>query len=63
MRPQKAARKIFRRLGFSEEAMLPDHVTDMDGNAQDLVVMSLDVEDLRRDLRQSYSQDDWRSHR
>lgn len=37
---QESARKLFERLGFSEEARLRNHVTDVDGAARDLVVMS-----------------------
>lgn len=39
LRPQAAARDIFRRLGFREEFILPDHVRDLEGNLQDLVLM------------------------
>lgn len=39
LRPQAAARDIFRRLGFREEFILPDHVRDLDGNLQDLILM------------------------
>jgi ribosomal protein S18 acetylase RimI-like enzyme len=39
LRPQKAAREIFHRLGFREEFLIPDHVQDLQGQMQDLVVM------------------------
>jgi RimJ/RimL family protein N-acetyltransferase len=63
MRPQRGARRIFRRLGFSEEALLPDHVTDMQGQAQDLLVMSLDIEELKRDLKDHHELWDMRIRR
>lgn len=37
---QESALTLFERLGFSEEARLRHHVTDADGVARDLVVMS-----------------------
>jgi len=43
LRPQAAARDIFRRLGFREEFILPDHVRDLDGHLQDLILMRCDL--------------------
>jgi len=43
LRPQAAARDIFRRLGFREEYVLPDHVRDLEGNLQDLILMRCDL--------------------
>jgi hypothetical protein len=50
MRPQTAARSIFRKLGFREEMVLPDHVRDRDGRPQDLIVMRSDLKALWREL-------------
>ncbi len=50
MQPQIAARNIFRKLGFREEAVLPDHVRDRDGESQDLILMRCDLEALWREL-------------
>jgi RimJ/RimL family protein N-acetyltransferase len=63
MRPQSGARRILRRLGFSEEVLLPDHVRDQDGQIQDLFLMSADLEDLRRELGTIFESSDWRRHR
>ncbi|MHC4469374.1 MAG: GNAT family N-acetyltransferase [Planctomycetota bacterium] len=63
MRPQKGARRIFRRLGFAEEATLKDHVKDADGQTQDLLVMSVDLEDMQQELRHFFESSDWRRHR
>jgi len=63
MRPQRGARKIFRRLGFMEEAILPDYVKDLEGQVQDLIVMTADLEDLKRELKAVFESDDWRRHR
>jgi RimJ/RimL family protein N-acetyltransferase len=43
MAPQLAARAIFRKLGFSEEFVIPKHVKDRDGKWQDLVVMRCEL--------------------
>ena len=43
LRPQAAARGLFRRLRFREEYVLPDHVRDLDGNLQDLILMRCDL--------------------
>ena len=59
MRPQAGAQKVFRRLGFREESMLPDFVTDLGGESQDLIVMRCDVKDLWRELDRLFSESDW----
>ena len=43
LRPQIAAREIFRRLGFREEYVLPDHVRDLEGNLQDMILMRCEL--------------------
>lgn len=63
MRPQKGARKIFRRLGFREETILPDLLTDQNGEHQDLLVMTVDLEDMRDELAHFFESSDWRRHR
>lgn len=50
MRPQTAARNIFRKLGFREEMVLPDHLRDRDGRPQDLILMRGDLKALWREL-------------
>lgn len=37
---ESAAMAVFRRLGFSSEALLPDQVIDANGRTHDLIVMS-----------------------
>jgi acetyltransferase len=59
MRPQVGAQKVFRRLGFREESMLPDFVKDIKGGAQDLIVMACDVKDLWKELDRTFSESDW----
>ena len=50
MRPQKAARAIFRRLGFRQEVVLPDYVRDRGGLKQDMILMRCDLEALWREM-------------
>lgn len=40
---QHSARKAFERLGFEKEAVLKGHVRDIQGNKQDLIILSNDV--------------------
>lgn len=59
MRPQAGALKIFRRLGFREESLLPDFVKDLGGESQDLIVMRCEVKDLWKELDRLFSESDW----
>jgi acetyltransferase len=59
MRPQAGAQKIFRRLGFREETVLPDFVKDLQGGSQDLIVMTCDMKDLWKELDRTFGESDW----
>jgi ribosomal protein S18 acetylase RimI-like enzyme len=59
MRPQIAARSIFRKLGFHEETILPNYVKDLDGHKQDMILMRCDLQALWRELEDSISTWDW----
>ena len=59
MRPQVGAQRVFRRLGFREQSFLPDFVKDIQGDSQDLIVMSCDVTDLWKELDNLFSSSDW----
>lgn len=59
MRPQKGAHIIFQRLGFREEALLPDYVTDLTGRTQDLRIMICNLDDMWTELDHFYSDSDW----
>lgn len=63
MRPQIAARKIFRRLGFHEEILIPDYVKDRNGEVQDLILMRCDLESLWQELEDYLAHSDWRRAR
>jgi len=59
MRPQIAAQRIFRKLGFREELLIPDYVEDRAGEKQDLIVMTCNIKDLWNELEHFYSDSDW----
>jgi L-amino acid N-acyltransferase YncA len=59
MRPQKGAQTIFHRLGFREEALLPDYVRDLTGKTQDLLIMVCKLGDMWTELDHFYSDSDW----
>jgi L-amino acid N-acyltransferase YncA len=55
MRPQVAAQRIFRKLGFREELLIPDYVRDMAGKKQDLIIMTCDIKELWKELEHFYT--------
>jgi L-amino acid N-acyltransferase YncA len=63
MRPQKAARSIFRKLGFREEVLLPDYVRDLDGKKQDMILMRCDLEALWQEMEDFLASGDWQRTR
>ena len=63
MRPQIAARKIFRRLGFHDETLLHDYVRDLDGVKQDLILMRCDLKGLWQELEDYFLHGDWQRAR
>ncbi len=63
MRPQIAARSIFRKLGFHEETLLPDYVKDVTGRKQDLVLMRCDLAALWTELEDFMATWDWQRTR
>jgi len=46
MEDQKSAIGCFERLGFKKEAILRKHVTDIKGNRCNLILMSLDIQEM-----------------
>lgn len=63
MRPQAGAHRIFKRLGFHEEFLIPEHVRDQSGVWQDLIIMRCPLEDLWGDLEFKLADGDWQRHR
>ena len=59
MRPQKAARAIFRKLGFRQEVVLPDYVRDQGGLKQDMILMRCDLEALWQEMEDFIANEDW----
>lgn len=59
MRPQIAAQRIFRKLGFREELLIPDYVQDQSEKTQDLIIMTCDIKELWNELEHFYSDSDW----
>lgn len=50
MRTQIGAKKIFRKLGFHEEIILPDHVKDLKGKSHDLIIMRCNLKELWKEM-------------
>ena len=63
MRPQSRAHRIMRRLGFKEEFLIPEHVRDLDGAWQDLIIMRCNLDELWREMESVVEASDWRWHR
>ena len=63
MRPQKAARSIFHRLGFHQEVVLPDYVVDLKGEKQDMIIMRCNLDDLWHDMEVLVEFSDFPRHR
>jgi GNAT superfamily N-acetyltransferase len=63
MRPQAGAHRIFKRLGFHEEFLIPEHVRDQTGAWQDLIIMRCPLEQLWRDLEDGFANGDWQRAR
>ncbi len=63
MRPQAGAHRIFKRLGFADEFLIPEHVRDQDGNWQDLIIMRCNLEDMWREMERLLEGSDIQWHR
>jgi hypothetical protein len=63
MRPQRGARNIFHKLGFHEEFLIPDHVKDLDGNWQDLIIMRSNLARQWNEMEELQAELDWQRHR
>jgi ribosomal protein S18 acetylase RimI-like enzyme len=63
MRPQKNAQKIFKKLGFIEDATLHGYVKDLSGERQDLIVMRCSLKSLWKELEDYYVETDWQRTR
>ena len=59
LRPQIAARKICKKLGFREELFLPAYVKDQDKKNQDLLIMTCNIDELWKEFETIYKDSDW----
>ncbi len=57
--PQVGARKVFEKLGFHVQSVLPDFIKDADGELQSLVVMSCTLDELSKEMKGFNKTDDW----
>ncbi|MBD3265852.1 GNAT family N-acetyltransferase, partial [bacterium] len=46
MEDQQGARRVFQRFGFEEEAILKNHVLDLDGQKHNMVIMSQSIPEI-----------------
>ncbi len=58
-RPQVGAQRIFRKLGFHEDATLPGHVRSRSGAKHDLILMRCDLEALWQEMEAIFQEADW----
>ena len=63
MKPQIAAINIFKRMGFKQEAVLPDYVKDLEGTTRDLIIMRCDVSEMWKELEEYIEDSDWQRTR
>lgn len=59
MKPQTGAKNLVTKLGFHQEAVIPDYVEDQFGRLQDLIIMTCDMESFWKELEQTYKDTDW----
>ena len=63
MKPQVRPRRIFKKLGFHQDAILHDFVTDIKGDKQDLVIMHCDINLLWEKMEDHIAHSDWQRSR
>ena len=63
MRPQLAARKVIKRLGFHEEACMPDYVQDTKGKKHDMIIMRCKLQKMMGELEDYFASSDWQRTR
>lgn len=63
IRTQTGAKKIFRKLGFHEEIILPNQVKDMKGRSRDLIIMRCNLKELWKEMETFFQISDSRIRR
>ena len=53
---QTGAFKVFKRMGFTEEARLKQHALDLDGQLHDILILTNSVDDLWRNMEELISE-------
>jgi RimJ/RimL family protein N-acetyltransferase len=53
---QQGAFKVFKRMGFKEEARLKQHALDLDGQLHDILILTNSVDDLWRNMEELISE-------
>ncbi|RJP35038.1 MAG: N-acetyltransferase [Candidatus Omnitrophota bacterium] len=56
MEEQQSAMHVFSRLGFHQEALLKDHVTDIKGKKHNLIIMSQSIVDFWRRIQDLFEE-------
>jgi len=62
-KPQAGVRKIFKKLGFHQDAVIHDYVTDIRGVKHDLILMRCELESLWQKLEHFMAESDWQRSR
>ena len=60
MKPQVAAQRIFKRLGFHHDVILPSYVQDLNHKKQDLIIMRCKLKELWDELEDYFYEKDMR---
>ena len=63
MKTQKSSISIFRKMGFKQEAVLPDYVKDLEGTKQDLIILRCNINKLWKELEDYFEDSDWQRTR
>ncbi len=63
MRPQVAARIVIKRLGFHEDAFLPNYVLDRQGRKHDMIIMRCKLQRMMGELEEYFAASDWQRTR
>ena len=63
MKTQKSSISIFRKMGFKQEAVLPDYVKDLEGTKQDLIILRCNINKMWKELEDYFEDSDWQRTR
>ena len=63
MKTQKSSISIFRKMGFKQEAVLPDYVKDLEGTKRDLIILRCNINKMWKELEDYFEDSDWQRTR